>query len=536
MIVKSIIVLLLLALTSGSVGKTKSKTVLCISIPFIGHLTPLLSQAIELYQRHDNEFNIYIISCSNVKTFVEKKIFNTRIKFLDIGECINETMLRSIMTYASEQNSTISGMWRLLSIVLREIYPKMYQQMLNRISPEIFQNQEKVAAVIDRATYAGVDFAKYHNVSSIINVASVLLSLGFDDIPFAQYNPSPFRDLPESVHTIGTNLLFRTIFPFVRFMAEFQTYIWLERPFNFLRQNQLNLNDWFSLSSYFRSHLMLVNSAFGLDYAQLVPPNIQMTGPMLPMKYSLDYYINQLSYEDRQWIEADQRPVIYINFGTCVPISNKQIQMIFKAVKSLDKYRIIWKITEDNELPVESSSRFRIAKWFSSGLGHLAHPNVRLFISHCGINSAHESIWLGTPIFCIPILADQQDMAQRVQDAGVGQWLHKINITSEQLKHVIESMLNDQEMLRTEKNIKRIQKLMRLSGGVERAVDLIEMFVDYGIESWVPIVNSYPWYAYYNLDVYIIWLILLIGAKMLIQRCCCRRRGNTREIQKAKTL
>ena len=48
-------------------------------------------------------------------------------------------------------------------------------------------------------------------------------------------------------------------------------------------------------------------------------------------------------------------------------------------------------------------------------------------------------------------------MAQRIEDAGVGKWLHKFKFTSEQLKQTIESMLTEEEVSLREKNIKRIQ-------------------------------------------------------------------------------
>ena len=67
--------------------------------------------------------------------------------------------------------------------------------------------------------------------------------------------------------------------------------------------------------------------------------------------------------------------------------------------------------------------------------------------------------------------------------------------------------------------------MMKLHGGIERAVDFIEIVAEYGVESLIPINNSYPWYAYYNLDIYAIWLFILIGLQQFIVRCCCCRRS-----------
>jgi len=75
----------------------------------------------------------------------------------------------------------------------------------------------------------------------------------------------------------------------------------------------------------------------------------------------------------------------------------------------------------------------RILDWVSSPRAVLAHPNVRAFVSHCGINSVHESLAAGTPIVGIPMLADQRDMAARVADAGVGVWMDKSRFRGSEL-------------------------------------------------------------------------------------------------------
>jgi hypothetical protein len=516
---KQVFLFLTLSITNSLSTNQKSKTALFISIPFIGHLNPLLHQAIELYHRHNIDYNIYIVSCSNIKTYVERNCLNTTIQFIDIGQCQNETELSLNLKILASETDSLSGISTLFKASIELYYPQMYEQMLNTIHPNIFNNQKTIIAIIDRITYAGADIADHFHIPYIINVAGLIPYLGWHYILPSDYNPTILRDPPQSIHSIGTNLLIRTIAPFIRYFSLIYMYFQYDRLYNYLRQTKFHFNNSYHVWSRYHSHLFLVNNAYGLEYAQHLPPNIQLTGPMISMKFSSNYYLTKLSDEDQKWIELDSRPIIYINFGTCVPISNEQIQKIFFALKSFDKYRVIWKLDRDDL--ISSTSTFRIVKWFSSTLGYLSHPNVYLFISHCGINSVYESIWLGTSVLCIPILADQQDMAQRLEDAGVGKWLNKLTFTSKQLKETIEIMLQENEISLRQRNIKRIQTLMKLHGGVERAVDLIEIVAEYGIESLIPINNSYPWYAYYDLDIYIIWLLILIGLQQFIVRCYC---------------
>jgi UDP:flavonoid glycosyltransferase YjiC (YdhE family) len=100
-----------------------------------------------------------------------------------------------------------------------------------------------------------------------------------------------------------------------------------------------------------------------------------------------------------------------------------------------------------------------------------------VFVSHCGINSVHESLHAGTPIVGIPMFADQRDMAIRVQDAGAGLFLNKTCFTSEDLKSAITKVMNNGSF---RKNIPALQSSFKLAGGVKRAADLIEQFVAVG--------------------------------------------------------
>jgi UDP:flavonoid glycosyltransferase YjiC (YdhE family) len=123
----------------------------------------------------------------------------------------------------------------------------------------------------------------------------------------------------------------------------------------------------------------------------------------------------------------------------------------------------------------------RIEPWVASQIGVLAHPNVGVFVSHCGINSVHESLYAGTPIVGLPMLADQRDMAMRVADAGVGLLLDKRHFSGEALRSAIHAVLHEP---RFRSNIVPIQSSFALAGGVRRAADLIEHATVFGVNHY----------------------------------------------------
>jgi UDP:flavonoid glycosyltransferase YjiC (YdhE family) len=60
-----------------------------------------------------------------------------------------------------------------------------------------------------------------------------------------------------------------------------------------------------------------------------------------------------------------------------------------------------------------------IGKWLPQD-DILAHKNVKVFISHCGLGSTVESKYHAVPILAIPLFADQNANADVVIDEGWG--------------------------------------------------------------------------------------------------------------------
>jgi UDP:flavonoid glycosyltransferase YjiC (YdhE family) len=95
----------------------------------------------------------------------------------------------------------------------------------------------------------------------------------------------------------------------------------------------------------------------------------------------------------------------------------------------------------------------------------------RVFVSHCGTNSVHESLAVGTPIVGIPMFADQLDWAVRVADAGAGVWLDKTRFGADDLNQAIVRVLSDPSFAQS---MPRLQRAFADAGGVRRAADIIE--------------------------------------------------------------
>lgn len=109
----------------------------------------------------------------------------------------------------------------------------------------------------------------------------------------------------------------------------------------------------------------------------------------------------------------------------------------FLRVFSNLKQKVIWKYEEN--LP-EKSDNILIDKWLPQS-DILAHPNVKLFITHGGLLGITEAIFNAVPIIAIPIYGDQELNSARAVSAGWGIRLSYDNLTETSIQRSIENVL-----------------------------------------------------------------------------------------------
>lgn len=72
-----------------------------------------------------------------------------------------------------------------------------------------------------------------------------------------------------------------------------------------------------------------------------------------------------------------------------------------------------------------------------------AHPNVKLFISHCGLLSTMEAMYHGVPILGLPMMADQPKNAVKLVNKGVAQFLVWEELTVQLFRDTILEMMSN---------------------------------------------------------------------------------------------
>uniref|UniRef100_A0A1B0CI66 Putative udp-glucoronosyl and udp-glucosyl transferase n=1 Tax=Lutzomyia longipalpis TaxID=7200 RepID=A0A1B0CI66_LUTLO len=130
-------------------------------------------------------------------------------------------------------------------------------------------------------------------------------------------------------------------------------------------------------------------------------------------------------------------------------------------------YTFLWKY-ENSSLLFERPPNVLISKWLPQN-DILAHPNLKLFITHGGILSIHETIWHGVPALGVPVLLDQFSNIEYCVGSGFAEEEDITKIERNSFKKLIIKMINDPKY---KENVKLHSKLFRdqIDSPLERAV------------------------------------------------------------------
>ncbi|PSN51253.1 hypothetical protein C0J52_11770 [Blattella germanica] len=181
----------------------------------------------------------------------------------------------------------------------------------------------------------------------------------------------------------------------------------------------------------------------------------------------------------------------------------KQDELMRKYFNDSDDYPYIGEIEKRTSL-VLLNSHFSIA-----------HPNIRLFITHGGLLSTQEALDRGVPVVGIPVFADQFLNSNRAVLAGYGIRLDYSNVTEESLLWAVKEVIDNPKYRENALHISRIYKDQPLSP-LETAVYWTEYVIRHkGAPHMRSASLDLAWYQYFLLDVIAV-LALFAGILLLV--------------------
>ncbi|KAK0402610.1 hypothetical protein QR680_016430 [Steinernema hermaphroditum] len=146
----------------------------------------------------------------------------------------------------------------------------------------------------------------------------------------------------------------------------------------------------------------------------------------------------------------------------------------------------------------------------------LDHPNMKLFMTHAGMNSVLESAHRGVPIISVPLFADQVRNAKMMTRLGSGIDIDRFDLKSaDKLSEAIRKILTNDSYTKTAKHVAYMIK--------NRPVNQTEMFVKHvefaamfgSVPSMTSLATKMSMVEYFMLDA-IVLLVLLVGAGVFL--------------------
>ncbi|KAJ9601566.1 hypothetical protein L9F63_000309, partial [Diploptera punctata] len=197
--------------------------------------------------------------------------------------------------------------------------------------------------------------------------------------------------------------------------------------------------------------LVLFNSHFSISYPRPLLPNaIQMGGMHIKPP-------NKLPQDIQTYLDEAKHGVIYFSIGSILSSAYfpEPIKKAFLEAFSKLKEKVLWK-WETESLPGKPNN-VKIGKWLPQA-DILAHPNVRVFMSHGGQMSTLEAIDRGVPMIGIPFFGDQFVNVARATAAGIGVTLEFRNISAESVTWALREVLDNPKY---RENMQKLSRIFR---------------------------------------------------------------------------
>jgi len=162
---------------------------------------------------------------------------------------------------------------------------------------------------------------------------------------------------------------------------------------------------------------------------------------------------------------------IYISLGTVFNQAIDFYKLCFEALGDTDHTIVmsVGKRTQISDLG-EIPGNF-IVKNYVPQTDVLQY--TALFVTHGGMNSAHEGLYYGVPLIVIPQSADQPIIAGQVAKLGAGMTLQMQSLTAPQLREAVAHVLGRSTFKQA---AAELRESFRSSGGFRQAVDEIIEF------------------------------------------------------------
>ena len=195
------------------------------------------------------------------------------------------------------------------------------------------------------------------------------------------------------------------------------------------------------------------------------------------------------------------------------------------------KQKVLWKY--ENETLPNKPENVMISKWIPQR-DVLAHPNVKLFITHGGLLGTTEAIFEGVPVLGIPIYADQQMNMIKAENMGIGIAIDYNNIDEALISKNINKILTNFNYHKNAKSLSKVYKDRPVTPQ-KSVVFWVEYVIRHnGATHLRSVAHNLNFIELHSIDSYALIVFILFACYCLLKKSFCFIFGAKRVDDKTK--
>jgi glucuronosyltransferase len=212
-------------------------------------------------------------------------------------------------------------------------------------------------------------------------------------------------------------------------------------------------------------------------------------------------------------VVSESTAVILVSFGsTACQIPAVMLSKFFAAFARLHE-TVIARFCIPDGFPVPKN--VHLSSWLPQK-DILGHPKTRLFVTHCGLNGLHETIYNGVPVLGFPLFAEQHWNCDRAVDRGLGLQMNVHSFSADQLYNNIRHLIDNLTYIETAKKMSNIFRDEEPMIGRKKAAFWIEHVIKFGGQHLRSKAMDMPLYQFLMLDLIAVIIAFLVCSTAIV--------------------
>lgn len=216
-----------------------------------------------------------------------------------------------------------------------------------------------------------------------------------------------------------------------------------------------------------KNFLQLISNDRDTETIVYTSPEFQPCAESFSEKYS---FVGPLVIPPETSFRKKGKKLIYVSMGT---VNNDMLEFYSNCIRDFGNTELELLISAGELADISLLGRLpenvRVERWVEQ-TAVLKEADV--FISHCGMNSASESLYFGAPVLCYPQTAEQRAVATRISQLGAGIVLP--SASAKDIRAGVNLLIKDDNY---RLNAEKIGESFRRCGGAAAAADKIERLI-----------------------------------------------------------